>query len=160
MEWKATIMCTFEYVNTEGTIVEKIDGFKHLDLNCVDLEDKMYIDVNNEREVLAFHIERMIENISAMFLGSDDINIILGLVKVITKSIRDSYDVDILDKDEVTEVMDKIRYCVNLYELDFNIDLDIEEVNAKAEPKLYDTPNPTEEELNEAKEAASDKADS
>ena len=160
MEWKAIITCTFGYVNTEGTIVENLDGFKHLDLNCVELEDNMYIDVKNEREVLAFHIERMIENISAMFLGTDDINIILGLVKVITKSIRDSYDVDLLDKDEVTELMDKIRYCVNLYELGFNIDLDIEEVNAKAEPKLYDTPNPTEEELNEAKEAVSDKADS
>lgn len=160
MEWKAIIMCTFDYSNTEGTIVEKVDGFKYFNLNCVDLEDKMYIDVKNEREDLAFHIERMIENIASMFLGSSDVAVILGLVKVITKSIRDSYDVDILDKDEVTEVMDKLRYCVNLYELDFNIYLDTEEVNAKAEPKLYDTPNPTEEELNEAKEAASDKADS
>lgn len=160
MEWKAIIMCTFDYSNTEGTIVEKVDGFKYFNLNCIEVEDKMYIDVKNEREDLAFHIERMIENISSMFLGNDDVAVILGLVKVITKSIRDSYDVDILDKDEVSELMDKLRYCVNLYELDFNISLDIEEVNAKAEPKLYDTPNPTEEELNEAKEAASDKADS
>lgn len=160
MEWKAIIMCTFDYSNTEGTIVEKVDGFHNLGITDVDEESKDYINVSAERDDLAFHIERLIENICSMFLGADDVNIIMGLVKVITKSIRDSYGVDILDKDEVTEVMDKLRYCVNLYELDFNIYLDIEEVNAKAEPKLYDTPNPTEEELNEAKEAASDKADS
>lgn len=160
MEWKAIITCTFDYSNTEGTIVEKVDGFNNFGITDIAEESKDYINVTAERDDLAFHIERLIENICSMFLGVDDINIIMGLVKVITKSIRDSYGVDILDKDEVTEVMDKIRYCVNLYELDFNIDLDIEEVNAKAEPKLYDTPNPTEEELNEAKEAASDKADS
>lgn len=160
MEWKAIITCTFDYSNTEGTIVEKVDGFNNLGITDVDEESKDYINVVAERDDLAFHIERLIENICYMFLGADDVNIIMGLVKVITKSIRDSYGVDILDKDGVTEVMDKIRYCVNLYELDFNIDLDIEEVNTKAEPKLYDTPNPTEEELNEAKEAASDKADS
>lgn len=160
MEWKAIIMCTFDYSNTEGTIVENVDGFHNLGITDVDEESKDYINVSAERDDLAFHIERLIENICSMFLGADDVNIIMGLVKVISKSIRDSYGVDILDKDEVTEVMDKLRYCVNLYELDFNIYLDIEEVNAKAEPKLYDTPNPTEEELNEAKEAASDKADS
>lgn len=160
MEWKAIITCTFDYDNTEGTIVKKVDGFKHFDLTYVKDEDKNFIDVKNEREELTFHIERMIENVCSMFLRRDDVDTILELVKVITKSINDSFGVDLLYKDEVTEVMDKIRYCVNLYELDFNIDLDIEEVNAKAEPKLYDTPNPTEEELNEAKEAASDKADS
>ena len=160
MEWKAIIMCTFDYSNTEGTIIEKIDGLKYIDITDIDPEAKSYIDVSSERDNLAFRIENMIENISSMFLLKDDVNIILGLVRVITESIRDTYGLDILDKDEVAEIISKLCYCVNLYELDFNIFLDIEEVNVKSEPKLYDTPNPTEEELNEAKEAASDKADS